>query len=309
MANPVGVTMFFSLKSLSDSSAETRPNEFYQKNATTTLSANIPLVIFCDEHTRKWIEPLRNSLSDAKTYYVEKSFTETEFYKINHPIVVRNRAASTGYKNPADRNTPSYLLIQMFKVFALQMASELVGASHYFWIDMGCQHVVWEAKERMQQMFDNPKPKVAVTYIHYRSHQELADMKSFLATGGPCGVACTVYSVEKPYVSLLYSRALSIFYEMLSNGVGHCDEQVFTYLYDRYPEMFTIVYGDYYSIIANYNYVVRDYWSIRWHFIQNALNAGRKDLAADAAKTILESQDKGVINIGDGETVFLKSLL
>ena len=73
--------------------------------------------------------------------------------------------------------------------------------------------------------------------------------------------------------------------------------------------MFTIVYGDYYSIIANYNYVVRDYWSIRWHFIQNALNAGRKDLAADAAKTILESQDKGVINIGDGETVFLKSLL
>ncbi len=310
MSNPVGVSMFFSLKSLSDSSAETRPNEFYQKNAHTTLSVNIPLVIFCDENTRKWIEPLRNSLSSAKTYYVEKNFTETEFYKVNHPIVVRNRQRSAGYKNPADRNTPSYLLIQMFKVFALQMASELVtDASHYIWIDMGCQHVVWEAKERIQSMFDNLKPKVAVTYIHYRSHAELADMKSFLSTGGPCGVACTVYSVEKDYVSLLYSRALSIFYEMLANGVGHCDEQVFTYLYDRFPDMFTLVYGDYYSIISNYNYVVRDYWSIRWHFIQNAINAGRKDLAATAAKTILESQEKGAINIGDGETAFLKSLL
>ncbi len=309
MSNPVGVTMFFSLKSLSDSLVQTRPNEFYQKNATTTLSVNIPLVIFCDESTRKWIEPLRSSLSSAKTYYVEKNFTETEFYKVNHPIVVRNRQVSPGYKDPTDRNTPSYLLIQMFKVFALQIASELVDASHYIWIDMGCGHIISEASKYLQTVFENLRPKVGITYIHYRSHQELDDMKSFLATGGPCGVACTMYTVEKQYITLLYTRALSIFYEMLSKGVGHCDEQVFTYLYDRFPDMFTLTYGDYYSIASNYNNVISDYWAIRWHFIQNALNAGRKDLATNCAKKLIESHTIGSISIDSNELNFLQSLL
>ena len=309
MSNPVGITMFFSLKSLSDSSAQTRPNEFYQKNATTTLSVNIPLIIFCDSSTRNWIEPLRSSLSNKKTIYVEKNFTETEFYKVNHPIVVRNREMSPGYKDPTDRNTPSYLLIQMFKVFALQMAYELVDASHYIWIDMGCGHIIWEAKDQLQKVFTNLRPKIGITYIHYRSHEELIDMKSFLATGGPCGVACTMYTVEKPYVTLLYTRALSIFYEMLSKGVGHCDEQVFTYLYDRFPDMFTLTYGDYYSIASNYTYVTRDYWSIRWHFIQNALNAGRKDLASACAKTLLDSHSIGSITIDQNEINFLTSLV
>lgn len=309
MTKPVGITMFFSLKSLSDSSEQTRPNEFYQKNATTTLSVNIPLVIFCDASTRSWIEPLRSSLSTQKTYYVEKNFTETEFYKVNHPIVVKNREMSAGYKDPTDRNTPSYLLIQMFKVFALQIASELVDASHYIWIDMGCGHIIWEAKEHLEKVFTNLRPKVGITYIHYRSHEEVADMKSFLATGGPCGVACTMYTVEKQYVTLLYTRALSIFYEMLSKGVGHCDEQVFTYLYDRFPDMFTLTYGDYYSIASNYTYVVRDYWAIRWHFIQNALNAGRKDLASACAKTLLDSHTIGSITIDSNEINFLTSLI
>lgn len=310
MASVAGVTMFFNLKPLSDTSTQTRSSDFYQKNSVATLSANIPLVVLCDETTLAWIEPLRKSLSDKPTHYIVKNITDYDHYKINHPIVVRNRIKSVGYKNKDDRNTGSYLLTTSFKIHAIQMASEIYpDASHYFWIDFGCAHVVWEAKERLNSIFENPKPKVAMTYIHYRSSSEISNMESFLASGGPCSLAGTVFSVEKSYVDLFYSRCLALFYEMLARGVGHNDEQIFMYLFERYPEMFTLIYGDYYSVISNYNYIVRDYWSIRWHFIQNALNAGRKDLAANAAKSILDSQDKGTINIGDVETAFLKSLL
>jgi len=310
MSGVAGVTMFFNLKPLSDTSAQTRSTDFYQKNSVATLSANIPLVILCDEVTYSWIEPMRKSLSDKPTHYIIKNITEYDHYKINYPIASRNRMKSVGYKNKDDRNTASYFLTTTFKVHAIQMASEIYpDVSHYFWIDFGCAHVVWEAKERLNTIFEKPKPKIGMIYIHYRSSYEVNNMESFLAHGGPCSVAGTVFSVEKSYVDLFYSRCMTLFYEMMSRGVGHADEQLFMYLYDRYPDMFTLIYGDYYSVISNYNYVVRDYWAIRWHFIQNAINAGRKDLAATAAKTILESQENGSINIGDGETAFLKSLL
>ncbi len=306
----VGVTMFFDLKSLADTSNDTRPSEFYQKNCIATLSINNPLVIFCDTKTREWIEPLRNSLSGAETYYIEKNITEYDYYKTNLSIVVNNRNVLQNYRNPNDRVTPSYFLTTIFKFYALQLASEIVkDATHYVWVDFGCQHVVWEADKRLQAVFDNPRPKVCATYIHYRATNDIKDVKRCLFTPGMCSIAAGLISVEKSYMHLFFTRAMSIFYEQLSLGVGHCEEQVLMYIYDRYPEMFTLVYGDYYSLISNYHYVVRDYPCIRHHFINNALKAGRKDLASGAAKNVLESNEKGLINLPADELAFLKSLI
>ena len=102
---------------------------------------------------------------------------------------------------------------------------------------------------------------------------------------------------------------MSIFYEQLSLGIGHAEEQILMYVYDRYPEMFTLVYGDYYSLISNYHYVVRDYPCIRHHFINNALRAGKRELASDAAKNVIESNAKGLISLPEDELSFLKSII
>ncbi len=306
----VGVTMFFNLKPLSDTTNLTRSEDFYAKNGVATLSVNAPLVIFCDETTRKWIEPLRNSLSGAETHYVEKNIIDYDYYKTNFPIICNNRKVTANYRNPDDRNTPSYFLTSMFKFYALQIASEIVkDATHYVWVDFGCQHVVWEAEKRLQAIFDNPKPKVCVTYIHYRSSNEIKDMARYLLNGGMCSIASGIISVEKQYMHLLFTRVMSIFYEQLSLGVGHAEEQVLMYVYDRYPEMFTLVYGDYYSLISNYHYVVRDYPCIRHHFINNALRAGKRELASDAAKNVIESNEKGLLSIAADEVAFLKSII
>lgn len=306
----MGVTMFFNLKPLSDTTENTRGNDFYEQNSIATLSVDIPLVILCDAASRAWIEPLRNTLSSAETHYIEKNITEYDHYRLNHPIVVNNRKISPGYNNPDNRNTPSYLLTTTFKFYALQMASETVkDATHYVWIDFGCQHIVWEAKERLQQIFNNPRSKITMTYIHYRSSAEIRDMTSYLANGGPCSLAGTVFSVEKSYMNLLFTRFQSLFYEQLSKGVGHNEEQVLMYLYDRYPEMFNIVYGDYYSVVSNYHHPVRDYHTIRGCFIEPALNAGRRDLAAAAAQAIVTSYINGNIDIDKTQIEYLRGII
>jgi hypothetical protein len=306
----VGVSMFFNLKPLGDSNEAVRPSEFYEKNCRATLSIKSPLVLFCDSVTRKWIQPLRSKLSDAPTYYIEKPLQEYDFYALNHPIIVANRKDKSLYQDPSNRNTPSYFLTCMFKVVALKLASEIVpDASHYAWIDFGCQHVVWEAESRLETVLNSPRPKVAMTYIHYRSNNFINNVERCLWSQGVCSLAGTVYTVEKAYVNVFYSRCLSVFYEQLSLTVGHNDEQVYMYVYDRFPELFTLVYGDYYSVVSNYHGPVRDYHTIKHCFINTAIAAGRRDLASDCAIALIKSYETGKLILYKDDLDYISSLV
>jgi hypothetical protein len=155
---------------------------------------------------------------------------------------------------------------------------------------------------------ENPHPKVSCAYIHYRPSYRLQDMKSYLEHGNPCSLAATVFTVQREYVNLLYTRAMSIFYEMLSKGVGHNEEACLVYLYDRYPEMFTLYYGDYYSSICNYHNIILDYNTIRYCFINEALNNNRRDLAKNCAKIVLESVRKNILSLPEEEVRFIENI-
>jgi hypothetical protein len=94
----VSVTMFFDLKSLPDATTSVRPVEFYVENGRTTLSTKSPMVIFCDETTKVWIEKLRNEVCpEEETIYIVKKITDYDFYKLNHSIIKENREKLRGY--------------------------------------------------------------------------------------------------------------------------------------------------------------------------------------------------------------------
>jgi len=305
----VGVTMFFDLSKLKDASKSTRTQSFYEENCKATLSVKSPLIIFCDSSTRPWIESLRKSLSDCETVYIEKHISEYDFYRMNYNIVEKNRK-SDWYNNHDSRNTISYFLLCSFKTYAIMEASLVYpDATHYAWIDFGASHVVWEVKERLQLMMDNPRSKVTVTYIHYRHHDSLKDIRKTLCNGGICGVAGTVFTVEKSFLNIFYSRFFEIFYEQLAIGVGHTDEQILLYMYDRWPELFNLSYGDYYSVVSNYHLPVRDFETIKRYFIFSAIQAGRKDLASEAAKAVVLSYNTGKINVVKDDIEMLYSII
>ena len=125
---------------------------------------------------------------------------------------------------------------------------------------------------------------------------------------GICGIAATVFTIEASYVNRFYSSMWSIFYEQLARGIGHTEETIMTYCYDRKPELFNLYYGDYYSTAANYHNVRKDYYSVKNHFILNALRANRKDLALVAIENIKESLAKGLLELDTNERAFIDSL-
>ena len=302
------VTMFFNMKIFKDSSPSTRPMEFYIQNGVEVIKLKYPMVIFCDEITYEPLKEMRDREVDPNKYptqYIIKNLSEYEYYQNCWHIIDNNRKKN-GY--PLDnRNTVSYLLMGMFKPLALSIVHKMnfFNSTHYAWIDLGCNHIVRNLAENYKIMLDNPQPKVRPCYIHYRGKEELSDMVKFMDQQGPCGVASTAFTVEADYADRFYTSMFSIFFEKLTRGVGHTDETVLTFCYDRYPEIFNIYYGDYYSIFSNYLEPVDDIDSVINFFIWSALNCGRNDLAKGAATKILDANE----GLDEGRKNFLRSLL
>jgi hypothetical protein len=289
-AKTVAVTMFFDLKHLSDALPNVRSAEFYKNHGRTTLATPSSMVVFCDATTKPWIAEMRAELAPGyETHYVERNITDYDLYSHTHSIIVENRKKSPGYKGHNERNTASYFITCMFKFTAVLLASRIISdASHYLWIDFGCGHVIEQVPAYIGEIVKNPKPRVCVNYIHYRQTGALKDMEAYLMYMAPTSIAGTMWTCEANQVVPLYNRAMSIYYEQLSRGVGHTDESVFTYLYDRYPDMFTLYYGDYRSCAMNYHRIRADHDHIRRHFIGEARMHGRHDLA-DACEAALNT--------------------
>jgi hypothetical protein len=310
MVKSVVVTGFFNLSELKDTSKGTRSREFYMKNGAGTIQLDYPMIIFCDADTRPMIQSIREEKTEKPTIYIEKNIAEYDHYKLNWNQINENRLVSHYYKD-GSRNTTSYFLTTSFKFIALRIADERndFDATHYFWIDFGIQHVMGNDIALLSPaMLDKPHPKIAACYIHYRSHEDLKHME-WMCNQGFCGLAGGVISIERRYVRILYSLAMSIFYEMLSRGVGHADEQIFSYCYERRPELFTLYYGDYFSLVSNYHLIKKDWYTIKECFIRKAITSGRRDLAKQAVLKVVESIEANALTISGDDVEFLSNSL
>jgi hypothetical protein len=300
------VTMFFNLKKLEDQSIETRPISFYTEQCVHVLRLKYPMVLFCDSDSLDILRTIREREVgyDIPTKYIVKDIIDYDYYKQNVSIIRENRAQYNADAYINSRNTPSYFLLSMFKCIALLLAKQEnpFQTDYYAWIDIGCNHVVQGISEYAPKMLEEPNPKISMCYIHYRRADELSDMRNYMRWGGKCGIAAGAFTVHKDYVERLYTYAFSIFYEMLSKGVGHSEETVFTYMANRYPDLFTFYNGDYYSLFTNYHLPRRDIQAIIYHYIRNA----DPKYAHEASCRLLLADVKKVITLTEEEKKMLR---
>lgn len=264
------VSMFFQLPR---DNQEVRPIEFYIEHGRQTLELPYPMTLFCDSTTRPHLEAIRGT---RPTHYIEKALEDYDYVRDLLPLIRKNREGRSSYIN--HRNTPHYFMVCMFKIYAIYQTSLLFPDSTYIWVDLGGSHVARRFTDGILAIVESPRPKITCCYIHYRTKRELYPMESYLREGGPCGIACGLFSVEHSYVHKLFTAAFGIMYEQISRGVGHCDEQCMLYVYDQHPEWFSLYFGDYYSTITNYHRTIEDKPSVEHFFIQNAERDGQHEL-------------------------------
>ena len=284
------VTMLFDLKNLKDASPATRPLDFYLERCVSVLRLPYPMLIFCDEVTYPYLKTIRDTevTEEIPSQYVIQRLETYDYYRHSWDIIEENRKKKG---TPVDtRNTSSYFLMGMFKPLALWIAHQRqdFGTEYYAWIDIGCAHICRHLDTYVADMVERPHPKIAVCYIHYRSGKELESMEDYMKYSGPCGIASTAYTMGS-HIIPFYTLMFHIFYEKLFRGVGHTDETVMVYAYDRKPELFTLFYGDYGSIFMNYREIREDVATIVYCFVQQAQVKGRMDLAKQAVHVLEKS--------------------
>ena len=291
------VTGFFDISQEADATPNSRSLEFYLTNARTTLSQPYPMVIFCSLTLLESIRAIRDELCpDAfnKTIYFPKCIKKYEFWKTCRPIIEENRKGDIHYAN--HRNTVSYCLVTNFKMYMMKIASDMDNfkTSHFAWIDFGGGHACKDMGEYLPEIMKNPESKISMMYIHYRSKAELYPIRRYVY-GGPCGLAGNFWTVEKSYIPKLFLSFYSAYYNFLVEGVGHGDEQTFQYVYDAHPEWFRLYYGDYGSVYSNYFLLRNDYHSVRWYFIDQAIQKGDREAAKHAIRYVMEADDNGLV--------------
>lgn len=307
------LTMFYNIKDLEDSSTTTRPTEFYMKNGRGTLGLPNPMIIFCAPDTQQTIQAIRDELVDSATVptlYMCRNLQDYDFYSQNIQTVRDQRKNSPIYTKD-HRNTPSYCLLTMLKIVVMKIAQQMnpFHTDTFAWIDFGANHIAGGGlHEAAIRMINAPKSRVSVLYIHYRSKAEIGDMTQFVP-GGPCGIAATAFTIEKSYMARFYTAMMAIFHEQLFKGVAHSEETVLTCCYDRYPELFTLSFGDYSSVLLNYHRPVGSYHVVKHHFIQNAQRAGRHDLATQAAVAVIDCVETGDLALGEDERAWLRGII
>jgi len=304
------VSFYFNLTTLADATEAGRPQSFYMEKGLETLKLENPLVFFCDADTYPLLKAARErEVPDERlTRYILRPLTEYDFYKDHWSIIRTNREGVECYRN--DRNTASYFLTSMFKIHALRIAHQknYFGTPFYTWLDFGGSHVMRSFGPAARRILADPRPKISLCYIHYRSHDELQRRLETKAQGGYCGIAAGSLTVEAAYITRFYNGCMSVFHEQLLRGIGHGEEQVLTSFYDRWPELCTLYYGDYYSILTNYHAPVEDYPSVRRFFINEAVAKGRTALAADCARSVLDAVGKGWLTLESHEVEQLRYL-
>jgi hypothetical protein len=301
------VTAFFDISHAADANHSSRPLNFYLENGQATLSQPYPMVIFCDPQIKPAIQAIRNAVCPGnKTEYIEKNITEYDLYKNCWNIVKQSREGSVLYAT--HRNTPSYSIVTNFKMQALKTAKDcnFFNTSHYAWIDFGGGHVCKDTMTPyLAEIALNLKPKIAACYIHYRSQKELESVKSYVP-GGPCAIAGNFWTIEASLIDKAFAAWYALFYEQLSEGVAHADEQTFTLLYSRHPDYFNLYYGDYASVYTNYTYIRNDFHQIRWFFIQESVKKGAIPIAKKALETCFESNEKGALKLREEDKLVLR---
>jgi len=268
------VSMLFDLQSQDPSNRGTRPLSFYLEKGRPTLELELPMVLLCDATTRPFLESVRGS---RPTVYVERALQDYDLVRTMLPVITANRVGNPAYSD-TNRATPLYWLLCMMKTYALLEAKSRMPDTTYLWLDLGISHMARGLPTAVAAIAAAPRPKIACCYIHYRTKEELYPMESFLRDGGPAAIAASAFTVEASYVERLYTAMLAVFYEQISRGIGHSDEQCLVYVADRHPEWFSFYVGDYYSCLTNYHSLREDIASVQTHVLPGARRERREDI-------------------------------
>lgn len=226
-----------------------RPPDFFFRYGTYVLAQPMPLVLFVDPAFESWAlhERKRRGLGGI-TWIVARPLEDFDAAALVPRL--------TGLVSPenidsGEKETPWHLVLQYSKVDMLCRAitEDPFHTGHFAWIDFGLSHVA-----RPPVSFPAPSDKVAMLQMVAVSGQEIEDPIDFyryergrIAGGFFRGHADCLVEFGRAFEVELAAA--------LAAGCRPNDQMVFSLMAARHPDLFAFYFGDYTSILCNWDFI------------------------------------------------------
>jgi hypothetical protein len=305
------VTAYFNLTKMVDASTEIKQRDlaYYMTNANMTMALDQNLVVYCDPESLPYLKALRPSYLIDKTKYIVTEFADINIVKTNYERLVSIRQR-TGYCADA-RNTSSYYLFCLTRneLLLKTMEENPFNSTHFAWCNICIERMGWKSGHFFPKIWQEFRDKFSTCYIDYQPKSLAIDNVKEYYRWGRCGMCSGFYTGNKYYLTEVCKEVINTFYQMLDLEVGHADEQLFSIVYFRRPELFDFYYGDYTEMIINYGWIYdRPYEPVR-NIIRN-LYASKENwaLLRDVTSRWLQSHKYGCFSIDDSTLESVKNI-
>lgn len=286
------VTAYFDLTKEPDASQEikNRPASHYLSTANATMGSEQNLVVFCDETTKPLLEQLRPKHLTNKTKYIVTNFTDFEIVNTRSKIIENRKTHPYSFDN---RNTASYYLFCMTRYVMLNKAIEdnPFNSTHFAWINICIERMGWKNVQSLNRILSLNRDKFSTCWIDYQP-KELVENYPEYFKWGRCGMCSGFFTGRADYFKQFNKYILEEFYDCLEKGYGHADEQLFSIVYWKHPEIFDPYFGDYTEMITNYDNVIDRVTEPVRNLIRNSFNHGDYEVCLRGCLRVLPSISK-----------------
>lgn len=310
------VTGYFDLTKAPDANdaIRARPATHYiDEHGSSVLSLDKNLIVYCDSELESKIWSMRPRWLHDRTHVVSMSFEDFPLTKYREQII-KNRGGHSGcVADP--RNTASYYLFCMARYAMLKQAirENPFKSTHFGWINICIERMGFNNLVHLDEALGLNRNKFSTCWIDYIPKNVVDDDKRYFGEGGcrHCVASCSMcsgfFTGNAEYMKDMCDRVEDEFVRCLNYGVGHADEQLFSIVYFKHPELFDWYVGDYAQMITNYAGVYENPGAPIRNLIRNSLVAGDREVYRRAVDIVLRSYGDFKCTLNDDELAVLLS--
>ena len=247
----VAQTLVSCLYDLGKRGAAGRGIDFYVKHAAMALQLDLPLVIFVDPELAQWVRDTRARYGlNACTRVIERPLEDLPVARLL-PSLAGFRTFANG---DAAKDTPHHQVVEWSKFDLVEevIAANPFGTDHFAWIDAGIGHVAAPSTQ-----FPAATTRVSVLQMCAVAPQETADRMAFF--GHERGrIAGGLLRARRDAFGELIGEFRCELASALAQRFRPNEQMILSYLTVTQPDLFEFYYGDYASILCNWDAVRRD---------------------------------------------------
>lgn len=269
------VTAYFDLTKCPDASEsiKNRPDSYYLQHANATLSLPYNMVIYCDQASLPKIRAIRPTYLSTKTTYIIREFDDFSIAGLGFGVY-RDKIHENRRKRPYhfdDRNTASYYLFCVSRYIMLQetIAANPYKSTHFCWINFCIERMGYKNLVYLDEALNLHRDRFSTCYIDYIPETLVNDVATYFQWGR-CSMCSGFFTGAKTYMYTVCGLIIGQFLAYLDAGYGHADEQLYSPVFFKHPDLFEHYYGDYTEMITNYAFIYDRPEPPIYNFIRNS---------------------------------------